>query len=350
VKKLVAFLFIVLLIAGGLYLASGYILENVFKMGIDYLASTSKTFGIVIESPYFGSARLTNWNQLTLDGLTANIEMKKANESLSDVRSLFSINQTTVTMQSFPEKTFMLEADGIEITASGAVAKSEATTAEKEGGVKEGKVSVSVRLAGFEPSQLKAQLQTILQDVTQLGREGKTPLPIELQAVSVFKLDQEPVEARIWTEKEGDQYVLKMSPEDLVKIAKSRGDSLSEAEARLLSVHPIQAPEMMRITHDARRKASDAHGRNSVIPEDAYRHILWNFLLTKKFGEELTKQLTDAHEEGPGASANTAAQRQQDYNNNALGREYALAGLKESDILERVLNDPRVIRDDQLQS
>ena len=90
------------------------------------------------------------------------------------------------------------------------------------------------------------------------------------------------------------------------------------------------------------RKETEKYGKLKAIPEDAYRHVLWSYLLTKRFGPVFARHVTDAHEEGD--PTDTAADHIMDYHNNAIGRQYALKHYRKDEILDRVLSDPNVIR------
>ncbi len=78
------------------------------------------------------------------------------------------------------------------------------------------------------------------------------------------------------------------------------------------------------------------------MPEDAYRHVLWSFLLTRTYGPEFARRVTDAHEIGD--TGNTEADHRMDYNNNDIGRRYAAEGVQEAELLGRVRTDGRVVR------
>jgi hypothetical protein len=54
--------------------------------------------------------------------------------------------------------------------------------------------------------------------------------------------------------------------------------------------------------------------------------------------------VTDAHEVGATYESG-AASRRMDLHNNSVGRAYALAGVAEREIVNRVFQDPNVIRD-----
>jgi hypothetical protein len=117
---------------------------------------------------------------------------------------------------------------------------------------------------------------------------------------------------------------------------------LTEAEIAIVHRYPEEAPKIAQITKYAKDKSEEARRKDPRVPEDAYRHVLWSYLLTKEFGAEFAKEITDAHEFG--ATGNTPRERRMDLMNNEAGRRYALEGYPEDSILERVMRDPKVIR------
>ena len=120
---------------------------------------------------------------------------------------------------------------------------------------------------------------------------------------------------------------------------------LTEAEVELFSANPDKVARLKEIADYAKEKASHAYREDRRVPEDAYRHVLWSYLLTKEYGASFAKKVTDAHEIGD--DENTAAEHKMDFSNNATGREYAEKGYRESDILGRLMTDPDVIRTPQ---
>lgn len=118
---------------------------------------------------------------------------------------------------------------------------------------------------------------------------------------------------------------------------------LTEREINFAARFSKEAPEIARITQEARMKSKLAHSRDPKVPEDAYRHVLWAYLLTKRFGPEFARKVTITHEVGP--TGNTQAEKRMDINNNSVGIRYANLGLSEEDVLRRVLADPAVIKE-----
>jgi len=134
-----------------------------------------------------------------------------------------------------------------------------------------------------------------------------------------------------------------MSPGDVRMISKSLHEELTKTEISLLSTHPLLAPALFKIRNHARVQSEAAYANDATVSEDAYRHVLWSFLLTKEFGPEFAKQVTDAHEIGAVKPA-SEADHNMDYNNNKVGRDYAKAGYAENMLLGLVRTDPQVIR------
>ena len=139
-----------------------------------------------------------------------------------------------------------------------------------------------------------------------------------------------------------------MPPGDVRRISKMLHEELTETETRLVSTHPFLAPALFKTRNYARTRSEAAHAKDATVPEKAYRHLLWSFLLTKEFGPGFAQQVTDSHEIGA-VKPNTEAEHRMDYNNNKVGRCYAQAGYAEDMLLELVRADAQVVRAPQPQ-
>jgi len=185
----------------------------------------------------------------------------------------------------------------------------------------------------------------LLYNAASLFSDGKTVIPATLSGILHFKMAQEAVRARVYTQIRSDgYYALQVNEEFFQTMAWYNRLDMTEAEARLLSKNPMRMPRLINIMDKAKQE-SQRYAEVPTIPEDAYRHILWSYLLTKAYGPDFAKQVTDAHEIGDTTS--TEAEHQMDYKNNAIGREYALANVKQHEVLTRLLDDANVIRKPQ---
>jgi hypothetical protein len=145
-----------------------------------------------------------------------------------------------------------------------------------------------------------------------------------------------------------------MDKDDLKIIAATMsGRKTTPMDIEVISRNPIKAPQLLRIRDKAATMAKVAHQQDPNIPEDAYRHVLWNYLLAKEYGEAFAKEVAAAHEVYADEEKmskeeilNMNIESYQDLHNNAVGRNYAEMEYPESGILERVLTDQTVIRDE----
>lgn len=199
-----------------------------------------------------------------------------------------------------------------------------------------------IRLALFPPSAIKSQLKEIVNQLWSLLADGTTKIPVYFSGITTFSINQTPVKAKFNTHKTPEGYYkIRINPEVLKSIAWQMNEELTDAETVLLADNPFLTQDLFSIMASARIE-SEKYKTSDMIPEDAYRHVLWSYLLTKKYGPNFAQKVTDAHEEGD--LSNTDAEHEMDYNNNAIGREYALKKYKKTEILSRMLNDTRVIR------
>jgi hypothetical protein len=217
------------------------------------------------------------------------------------------------------------------------------TSAEPQEGLNKGELKVEFPLLGNGKRISAIALAEIPKRALMFLQQGRTQIPFDFKAESVFKIGKSTIKADITTKNENNDYFLVMSPDDVRRISKKLREDLTDSEISLLSTHPLLAPALFKIRNRARLKSETARAKDATVPEDAYRHVLWSFLLTKEFGPEFAKQVTDAHEIGAVKRA-TEADHQMDYNNNTVGRDLAKAGYGEDMLLELAKTDAQVIR------
>ncbi len=92
----------------------------------------------------------------------------------------------------------------------------------------------------------------------------------------------------------------------------------------LISVDgPRAVWDYKNITEDAEKTAAQLYPDSQFEGQgDAFRHAYWNALMTQRFGEEWTTEMTTAHEKSGG---NIAQREAMDLYNNSRGREIGLA-------------------------
>jgi len=133
---------------------------------------------------------------------------------------------------------------------------------------------------------------------------------------------------------------MKLASREMRKIGYIK-KGLTKAEMKLFSKHPDKVDRIKEITDYVNYKTRIISRSDNTISLDAYKHVLWSFLLTKEYGPGFAREITDAHEKGD--KTNTEAEHKMDYHNNKIGRDYALRGYKESEVLGLIEADPDII-------
>lgn len=208
--------------------------------------------------------------------------------------------------------------------------------------VKDGHLSLSIPLKIWPLGSIKHQARSLTQDLLGLAHSGTTTVPLSFSGTCSFRIKNETVNAKLFVQQMGPLSKVTMDKESLQVISWIMAEKLTDPEIELLSQNPFKAPRLLQIRNDAQESAILAHEEHSVVPTDAYRHVLWSYLLTKAYGEEFAKKVTDAHEQGK--TDNTPAEHQMDYANNSVGRRYATQNYKRNEVLDRLLKDPEVIK------
>ncbi len=196
---------------------------------------------------------------------------------------------------------------------------------------------------GISPLDPAPSARDELQAMRALLREGVMSVPLEMEGTLRFKVDGSEVQLRCRAEPRPGGFGLVAEQEDIRVLSDHFGLPLTPSEVVLAARYPLQAPEMLRLQDYAVRTALAASALDAAVPEDAYRHLVWSFLLTKRFGPKMAEMITDAHEIG--SLTNTEADHRMDYSNNALGRRYAQMGRSEAELLGLAKTDPEVIRE-----
>ena len=185
--------------------------------------------------------------------------------------------------------------------------------------------------------------QMFISQLNELLATGHTALNISFKGTLTFPYKGDLQEAQIKTVREDDITSLLLDKESVLELIGSEAaKKLTEAELEVIASNPLRASKLLEIQDYVRREV-EKKSLTPNFPQDAYRHVLWNFLLTNAFNEQFAKEVTDAHELG---SSNSSFDTDMDYNNNALGRKYALLGLTEAQLTQKVLTDPNIIRAD----
>lgn len=191
-------------------------------------------------------------------------------------------------------------------------------------------------------NRLRPQLRELFNELPSILKNGKTRIPIKLSGRIRFQIYGKQTEVRVWFVKDGEEYRLRMSTDDLKSITESYSEKVSDDEIEVLSRYPLWVSKALRITDEARAISNAEFKKNENVPRDAFRHVWWSYHLTKAFGPDFSRELTDAHESG--STTNTEADHIMDYRNNQIGSDAALEDYPEGSLLFLTMTDPNVYR------
>ncbi|HJX30934.1 MAG TPA: hypothetical protein VJ624_03670 [Thermodesulfobacteriota bacterium] len=329
------------LIVGGI-MVGDFVLEKVSSKALEYLVTEGKTRGINVDFARFGDVGLNGFSAVRWRKFVAVINAPRYIALAPGEDIVVSIEEINLGLTRLLKGVAAISAHDIALRVEGGLS-SKGTPGEPQEGLNNGELRVEFPLKGGEKGISAIALAEIPKRLLQFLQQGTTQIPFDFRAESTFKIGGSAVKADITTKMENSCYFLVMSPDDVRRISKRLNEELTETEISLVSTHPFLAPSLFKIRDYARTQSEAAYAKDATVSEDAYRHVLWSFLLTKEFGPEFARHVTDAHEIGA-VKPNTEADHKMDYNNNKVGRDYAKAGYAEDLILELVMTDPQVIR------
>ncbi len=353
-KKFTAFLLFILFVGVGLYYVSGVILDMASDRAIDYITRNIKSPDIEYTRPVFRNVNLRSFNAVTWEGVSFDVRMVRNEMATTEEELSLKIGELTISLDSLSENAVLLNAKGVSASAkargSGAVSGISGAGDYME----RGNLKVRITLRDFSKAAVTQQVHDLIKELHAFSTHGVTGIPLSFSATKMFEIKGNPHRARLSVEQKGDEYRLVMDKDDLKSIAATMsGKKASSKDIDVISRNPIKAPQLLRMRDKAATTAKLARQQDPNVPEDAYRHVLWSYLLVKAYGEAFAKEVTDAHEAyadqekmSKEAILNLHIESYQDLHNNAAGRRYAKMGYPESGILRYVLNDDAVIRDE----
>lgn len=295
-----------------------------------------------IRTLYFKNFDMNAFKSVAWKGISSQIHLKRKNQFLSEQDFTIDLQTLELKLIDLFEKKFLLIANGLTVLPLGRNNSTQNSDTNMPKTLENATLQIAFEFNFLKPQTARTQIKNIYEELAEILHSGKTTVPINFSGISYFTISKEKVKAMITTRYNQGGYYLVVNKEFFKSIAWLTADNLTDAEAALLSVNAIRVPKLLNIMNDAKRE-SERYKDVKGIPEDAYRHVLWSYLLTMEYGPEFSKAVTDAHEEGD--DTNTEAEHQMDYNNNTVGREYAARQYKRNEILGHLLRDNRVIRE-----
>lgn len=337
------FLIFVVIFLVGIYAGAVYFLDKYSRQGLEDLVTGGETQGIELNRPRFRKVIIGSYNSVTWEDVSIDINVLKGDDSASDRSFSIRIPEATITLRDFSERKFIFTVDDMNIIWHKSFDTSVDASQLRRDNLESGKLELEFSFNSFEQDEILSQTRDVFRNSLDFIKQGRTATPITFSGISKFTISNKAMKAKLQTAYEKGKYIIVMNKADLRSLAKELdldGD-LTKEEVDLLSRNPFRAPRLLRIADYAKDTSEKKHNKNPELPEDAYRHVLWSYLLTKAYGDEFAKKVTDAHEAGN--TGDTQAQRKMDYSNNDVGRYYVDEGYSEASILWRIMRDEEVI-------
>lgn len=336
-------LLLVLGILAILYFASGYIMTRMTDAALERLPEQEKELRLrVLTKPEYESAHVAFPAAIVWDRVSLNVLILKKDAWGALPRLSTVVRSIRVTPQDLLKMSFDIRLSGIEAVFSQHTKKPVGGPGPFEVKLEQGELRLPLRWSGVPDGGFSEVLERHVKALVGLILRGSADIPLEFAGVVGFEVEGNSHSIPITSNTEDGKTRLILDRKELKALSQGMKEKLTSGEIRLLSRNPVRAPALLRIRDYARHKAEEAHDRDARVSEDAYKHVLWSFLLTREFGEEFAQLVTDAHELG--AKDNTPADHRMDFTNNAIGRRYAIEGHSEYSLLERMMRDPQVVQ------
>lgn len=324
------------------YVNSAILVTDYSQRAVDLLTAKQNFQGITLEQLSFENAKLEAFDTIVWHDVSAEFTFSAKNGIFSGKKILVSLDDLTVRIESFINQKISCSVNGLMVRVPVIdQGYSLVQNVQQFDGLVDGKASIHFALNLLDKEVALSQLKDLLNDLRSLFDLGRSKYPLTLNAIISFRVRGEDIKALLSSEQEGGESILVINKESLSVLSLLFDEKLTDPEVELLSRNPFRTPMLLRIKDEAQSVSQTAHKRNNSVPEDAYRHILWSYLLTREYGSGFAKQITDAHEQG--VTDNTEAEHRMDFTNNRIGRQYALNELRKGEILSQLFRDSEVV-------
>lgn len=328
------------------YFGANFALDKASQEMLALAKQRAKAAGIELDVFEYDSVRISSLQSVSWYNASTRFRWADKRYLENEIEFNVAAAELKVRLVDFSSKIIQLSAiDFNAAPTSQAVQELIATDSRIAKGFRSGSVKGRIFevTTNVNPKHPLRSVESLTRDLLDVAKKGSTAANLNFQGKVRGRIRGSDVEANILSKKRDNKTYFVLDRKDVALISEKFDDKLTSAEIAIIANNPAKAPLLFTIKDYAETKSSDAHDKDNSVPEDPYRHVLWSYLLTKEFGPEFAKKITDAHEEGP--TGNSAQERKQDYNNNAVGRSYAARGIQENEILERVRTDPKVMRE-----
>lgn len=317
-----------------IYFSANYILRVLAVKIVAELKPKLEQKGIIVESFDYARVRLNSYNSVAIINTELDFYLNKQMYGKESFHAHFHASSVNIRFADFRNPSLFFKINNFSVF----IEPDEDDEKRPFGQLKNGFLQSIIPVYLKNPEE---SAREILQEIKILFAESKTPMHLEIDVDVLLGIDDRELTVGLFTERRDNWTYLRFDPEAILDAAQSFEMDLVEKEAEIIANYPSKVPAMIKITRDAKRLSSFEKSLDDTFPEDAFRHIYWSYHLTREFGPELAKEITDAHETAPG---NTEKKRLMDFHNNEVGLKLAAKDISESEIKRFVLQSKDIIR------
>ncbi len=317
------------------YLIGGYIARSTVKYGLEYIEPELARNGIILKHFNYGDVRLRSPNSFSIQSVDIKIDLEKEFYGKKSFSAEFNSGNVIIRFSKLRDPALEFSLRDFNLYIQPNEENPNRPFGKFENASWSGEIPLRIYNARESGELILSKLKTLF-------NENSIPDKVDFKGDAILNLDGQDIRIRIYTERKDGRTFLFFNKDDLLAAADNfENFNLSEEEAMLLSQYPARTLHILKITRDAQRISEKLKSSQSNFPDDAFKHIYWSYQLTRTFGPEFSKEITDAHETMPN---NTPAQRKMDFHNNEIGRILASESLNVEDLRKYVLNSEDVIR------
>ena len=333
ILKWLSLIFLFVLIIA--YLIGGYIARYLVKNGLEYIEPELASYGIVLKHFHYGDVQLRSPNSFSIKRVDIEIDLEKEIYGKKSFSATFNSGLVIIRLTKVSDPTLKFTLRNFNLYIQPIEENPNRTFGKFENASWTGEAPLRIY-------DVRESGEIILKKLITLFEENSIPDEVEFKGDAILNLDGKEIKINMFTERKKGRTYLFFNKDDLLDAAENfENFNLSDEEAQLLSEYPARTLHILKITRDAQRISEREKSKQSNFPADALKHVYWSYHLTRTFGPEFSKEITDAHETLPN---NTPEQRKMDFHNNEIGRMLASESLSANDLRNYVLNSKDVIR------
>ncbi len=329
------------------YLISNHFLYETSK---ELLPQLIKEQGVKIDNFDFSSAKFSSFSKMNWTDLEGDLYVEGVNGIKSDVPFNFFLDSFSVGTNSINNREFYAIAQGLVLeTDTSAEDHTAQNTYISSENINAGNIVLrealynfnieDIRLNNPSPRNLLEQFEEPFGKLALSLKNGEVPEFLFIDGRVEFYLNETRHEVRLSVNKLTNK--LELNRDDLLYACGHFDKALNFEEISFIATQPLKTPRLLQIKYEAEQTAKAMSTDN--LYKDTYQYITWSYLLTKEFGTEFAKKVTDTHKKD--RSGERKNEKEMDIINAEIGREYANNGVSLVSLKRTIDKDSRVIKE-----